>query len=123
MHEVSNCRTENLERIALGVYRRIAEAWALTDEEQCQILAVPALSMTDGQEGSVDQSILLRIGIIISIYRYLHTIFSDRAQADVWIHRANIDPLFGGEPAIRLLCGGSLAQLMAIRDHLEAQFG
>jgi len=121
MHEVSTCRTENLERIALGVYRRIAEAWALTDEEQCQILAVPALPMTDGQEGWVDQSVLLRVGIIISIYRYLHTIFSDRAQADVWIDRANIDPLFfWGGAAIRLLCGGSLAQLMAIRDHLEA---
>lgn len=97
-------------------------AWALTEEEQCQILAVPALPVPDDRKGPAGPDLLLRIGIIVSIYRSLHTIFANPAQADAWIHRANLNPLFGGDPAIRLMCGGSLLHLNAVRDHLEEQF-
>lgn len=122
MHQVSSSRPADLEVAVLRVYRRIAVAWALTEEEQCQILAVPALPVPDDRKGPAGPDLLLRIGIIVSIYRSLHTIFANPAQADAWIHRANLNPLFGGDPAIRLMCGGSLLHLNAVRDHLEEQF-
>lgn len=65
--------------------------------------------------------VLMRIGQTISIYRALHTIFRDPGQANSWLHRGNAAAIFGGEPAIKLMCSGRVRALEAVRDHLEVQ--
>ncbi|WP_137190650.1 antitoxin Xre/MbcA/ParS toxin-binding domain-containing protein [Stenotrophomonas rhizophila] len=124
MPQLSVGQTEDVKGAAIRTFMRISQAWRLSDNERLQILAVPDLPRSDEDgEGMVDDSVLARIGYILSIYRALHTLFPDAAQADTWIHRANSAPLFGGEPAIRLLCSGDAGSLEAVRDYLELQLG
>lgn len=114
----------DLEGAALRTFVRIAEAWQLTEEDQRKILALPeAEPWQPVEELPVEGTTLLRISYIISIYRILHTIFSDRSQADGWVHRSNSAEIVGGRTAIQVLCSGELRSFESIRDHLAAQQG
>ena len=124
MPQPSVGQIEDVKGAAVRTFIRISQAWRLSDNEQRQILGVPDLPrLEESVEGMVDASVHLRIGYILSIYRALHTLFPDAAQADTWIHRANSAPLFGGDPAVRPLCSGAAGSLQAVRDYLELQLG
>lgn len=115
---------DEMKGAAIRAFIRLSQVWRLSDNEQRQILALPILpSAAEDVERMVDDAVLARIGYLLSIYRALHTLFPDAAQADSWIQRANSAPLFGGDPAIRLLCSGDARALVGVRDYLEAQLG
>ncbi|WP_185959232.1 antitoxin Xre/MbcA/ParS toxin-binding domain-containing protein [Stenotrophomonas maltophilia] len=110
---------------ALRSFSQIANAWSLSIVEQGAVLGQPedvvlALAQTGVVEG-LQQEALERISYVLGIYRALHTIFPNRTQADGWIRRPNNARLFNGAPALALMCSGSVDDLAAIREYLEAE--
>lgn len=122
MPESPSGQPRSLEGSAIRTAGRIAEAWELEEQQICLILALPRLPRTEDEiELLIEDSTLVRIGYIISIYRTLHTIFHSPPQANSWVHRDNSGAAFGGKSAIRLMCRGSIGDLETVRHHLEAQ--
>lgn len=122
MPESPSEQPSSLKGSAILTAGRIAEAWALEEHQICLILALPRLPRTEDEIALlINDSTLVRIGYIISIYRTLHTILHSPHQANSWIHRDNSVAAFGGQSAIRLMCRGSIGDLETVRHHLEAQ--
>ena len=110
---------------ALRIFTEISKAWSLNDKEQCAILGDDvdhafAVGEFYTWTGRLPET-LERVGHLIGIYRALHTIFISKEQADSWIHRPNEGSLFGGAPALKLLCSGRANDLVLVRQHLESE--
>lgn len=109
---------------ALRAFNQIAKAWSLTTSEQSAVLAQPedivvAVAQTGVIEGLPPET-LERISYVLGIYRALHTIFPNQAQADGWIRRPNTAGLFKGAPALALMCSGKIEDLASVLAFLEA---
>jgi len=64
-----------------------------------------------------------RISYVLGIYGALHSLFVDAGQADGWIKRSNLAPLFCGCSALERMLAGHVADLYLVRRHLDAQLG
>lgn len=73
---------------ALRAFFNIASAWGLKVEEQQALLGWPASSTfykyKSGQAGSLSYDMLMRISLILGIYKALHILYPDAALADRW---------------------------------------
>lgn len=110
---------------ALKAFTHIADSWSLTAVEQSALLGHPVSTAftAAAAEGGGDrwQETLTRVSYLIGIYQLLHIIFSNPQQADSWVRRPNRGPLFKGDSALQLMCGGRLEDLAAVRQHLEIE--
>lgn len=103
---------EDFERLAgpaFRVFHRIAEEWALDQRQRRELLGAEAIT-------GIEQ--LERVGLLIGIYRDLHTVLP--GSADGWVHRPNSNPAFGGKSAMSLMTSGGLEGIRAVREHLGA---
>ena len=73
--------------------------------------------------GPVPADVLERISYILGIYKALHLLFADRAQADGWVRRPNAALMFGGRSALERMLAGQVADLYVVRQYLEGQRG
>ena len=105
------------------VFARIADVWSLSEEEQNAVLGQPVevAFQFDDVSGDIKLETLERVSHLFGIYHALHAIFSNDDQADRWIRRANEAPLFGGLPALTLMCTGRVRDLASVRQYLDAQ--
>lgn len=110
---------------ALRAFFAVAHAWRLTEADQRAVLGHPSAAQwsqwqTEGAT-EVDEVALVRISHVLAIYRALHTLFPQAAQADAWLQRPNQAPGFAGRSAAQRLGSGELSDLVAVRRHLDAQ--
>ena len=112
---------------ALRAFFRIAKRWQLSTEQERQLLGNPGRSTyfrwKRDLAGPVPHDVLERISYLLGIYKALHILFPDDAQADAWVNRANGAPLFGGGTALARMLGGQVADLFVVRQYLDAQRG
>lgn len=95
---------------------RTTESWGLSDEQTGALLGgldVAQLNVLreNAAIGTLDleddrQQLFRRAVLIESIGDSLHTLFTDDAQANGWIHRPNTGPGFDGRPALALMLNG-----------------
>ena len=81
---MSKSTPEDLADVALRSFANIAEKWALTPQECAALLGTAAT--TSDRSG---EAMLNRISFMLGIYKALHTLFPDSAQADAWIRKDN----------------------------------
>ena len=120
--------TRRLSGPALRTFFRIAEVWGLNNEQQRVLLGSPSratLFRWAKAPETVDLSpdTLERISYVLGIYKALHLLFTDRAQADGWVHRPNAGSIFNGQTAIERMLGGQVVDLYAVRRYLDGQRG
>jgi hypothetical protein len=111
----------------MRTFINIAEAWGLTVSEQRGLLGWPAASTfhkyKGGDVGTLSFDTLTRISLVIGIYKALHTLYPDPALSDRWIRLPNANPLFGGQPALRLMVDGGIDGLHQVRRLLDGRLG
>lgn len=111
----------------LRAFFNIARQWQLSTDQERRLLGNPGRSTyfrwKRDQSGPVSHDVLERISYLLGIYKALHILFPDDAQADRWIHRDNAAPLFGGGTALARMLGGQVADLFVVRQYLDAQRG
>jgi hypothetical protein len=112
---------------ALRTFFNVAEAWKLTNEEQRALLGWPAeatfYNYKAGKAGTLPYDMLMRISLILGIYKNLQILYPEAGLADQWIRLPNSNPLFGGKPAMALLAGGEMDALYQVRRLLDGRRG
>lgn len=116
---------------ALKAFRQLAELWRLTMADQLALLGLRDTQkatyyrwLREIQAGArnlqLDRDQLDRIGHLLGLFDALGHLIQDPGLADAWIHQPNFHPLFQGRPPLARLLAGGMADLIAVRAHLEA---
>lgn len=107
-----------------AAYFALADVWDLTTDQQIVLLGAPARSTffkwkKDG--GLMSSDTAERISHLLSIYKALQILFPQPGRADAWLRNAH--RFFGDRPALNVMLGGRLADIIQVRDYLDAQRG
>ncbi len=85
---------------AIRTFFHVAEAWSLSNEEQRALLGWPPESTfykyKSGQGGTLSYDVLMRISLVLGIYKDLHILYPETDLADRWVQLPNSNPMFGG---------------------------
>ena len=76
---------EELVRVALRSFAVLVDKWELTPRESAALLGTAATKSDRSGDEMLD-----RISFMLGIYRALHILFADSAQADAWIRKQNL---------------------------------
>lgn len=111
----------------LRTFFRIADAWRLSVTEQRALLGWPAASTfhkyKSGDVATLSYDTLVRVSLILGIYKALHVLYPDAALADQWVRLPNANPIFGGRPALVLMTDSGIDGLLQVRRLLDARRG
>jgi hypothetical protein len=115
----------------LRTFLNIAEQWQLSEAERRLILGLPSRSTFHGwvakaRRGeaitlSVDE--LLRVSLVLGIYKNLRIIFARDDEAAGWLRSPNSGPAFGGQTPLALITSGTQDALLLVRRYLDAWRG
>jgi hypothetical protein len=105
----------------------MTKAWALNIEEQRALLGWPPESTfykyKAGQISSLSFDTLMRISLLLGIYKDLHILYPEPDLADRWLKLPNNNPLFGGRPALAMMMESGMDGLYQVRRLLDGRRG
>ncbi len=111
--------------VALRAFFRLVELWGLSMEQARVLLGRPAratlYNWKAGRARSLPYDTLQRISYLLGIYKALQILYQDPKLADAWLMRPNA--AFGGQSALERMLAGDVADLAAVRAHLDAARG
>jgi len=109
---------------ALRTFFNIVKQWKLGADEARVLLGVPSTTFLRwkkaAESATLSRDTLERISCIFGIYKALHTIYAEPAVADDWLRRRNDNPLFDGQAPLTRMLSGCAADLLIVRQHLDA---
>ena len=112
---------------ALRTFFNVAQAWQLSSNEQRALLGWPAESTffkyRTGDAGTLSFDLLMRISLVLGIYKDLHILYPEADLANRWIKLPNNNPLFGGRPALAFLMDAGMDGLYQVRRMLDGRRG
>ena len=116
---------EARDQVALRAFFRLIELWGLTMEEARVLLGRPSratlYNWKAGKARSLPHDTLCRVSYLLGIHKALQILYADPALADGWLKRPN--EAFGGQSALQRMLAGDVADLAAVRAHLDAARG
>ena len=112
----------------LRAFFAIARDWGLNTEAQMVLLGTPGRSTffkwkAAPESADLKRDTLERLSYILGIYKALQVLLPATAAADAWVKKPNAAPLFGGKSALDRMLGGNVADLLAVRQYLDARRG
>jgi hypothetical protein len=111
----------------LRTFFRVADGWGLDSEEQRGLLGWPARSTLytwkAGRAVTLPYDTLIRLSLVLGIYKALHVLYPDPALADGWVRLPNRNALFGGRTPAACMVDGGIETLTAVRRLLDARRG
>jgi len=120
----SRAERERLSPAALKVFFNIMARWKVRDEDARGLLGGvtngPFYEMKRNPERTLEADRLTRISYLVGIFKALGVLHS-AALADVWVHRPNTNPLFGGVTPLAYMVAGGLPALQNVRRLLDAR--
>ena len=112
---------------AIRAFFNVAAAWNLDNEEERALLGwLPPSTFYKykaGQVSTLAYDVLMRISLVLGIYKALHILYAERDLADRWVKLPNSNPMFGGNPALILMTEGGMDGLYQIRRLLDSRRG
>jgi hypothetical protein len=112
---------------AMRSFFRMAAKWDLDAVEQRALLGWPAESTfykyKAGQVATLSYDTLVRISLLLGIYKDLHILYPEDDLADRWLKLPNSNPMFGGRPAIGFLARTGIDGLEQVRRLLDGRRG
>lgn len=112
---------------ALRAFFNIAARWHLSVREAQGLLGWPAASTfhkyKKGDHGTLAYDTLVRISLVVGIYKALHILYPEAAFADRWVRMPNSNPHFAGRPPLALMVEGGIDGLYRVRRLLDARRG
>lgn len=76
-----------------------------------------------GQVGTLSYDTLIRLSLLLGIYKALHILYPEPALADSWVNLPNSNRLFGGRPALAHMVENGLDGLFQVRRLLDSRRG
>jgi hypothetical protein len=112
---------------AMRTFFNVAEAWQLSNEEQRSLLGWPPPSTfykyKAGRVATLPYDMLIRISLVLGIYKDLHILYPEPDLAERWVKLPNANPLFGGRTALALMTEGGIDALYQVRRLLDGRRG
>ncbi len=112
---------------AIRTFLNVADAWKLSTEQQRGLLGWPPESTfykyKAGQVGALPYDMLLRISLVLAIFKDLRILYPERDLADRWVQLPNSNPLFGGKPALAFMTEAGMDGLYQVRRLLDGRRG
>lgn len=119
-HPVTDEEAEAMFRAALNMFR----LWDITDDHAATLLDMPVRTFRrwkTGDLGRMSRDMKARLSNLMGIHKALRLIFNEPQRGYSWIKAPNA--AFGGRPAIDVMLGGELTDLMRVRRYLDAERG
>ena len=118
---------EQLSGSAIKAFVKIARKWELTESQSRGLLGGIASSTfhawkTEPKKQKLTQDTLLRISLVIGIYKALHIYFGEQ-WADRWVTLGNRGSLFGGAAPIDYMIHHGQPGMFQVRRMLDAWRG
>jgi hypothetical protein len=118
---------QRLSASAIKAFLNIARRWNLTEEHSRALLGGIASSTyhawkTDPKRTKLTQDTLMRISLLIGIYKALHIYFGE-PWADRWVRLENRGALFSGQAPIEFLIRRGQPGMVEVRRMLDAWRG
>src|SRR5574340_1336105 len=112
----------------LRAFFNIARDWGLNTDEQMILLGAPGRSTffkwkSAPESADLKRDTLERLSYLLGIYKALQILLPSPDAADAWVKKPNSAPLFGGKSALDRMLGGNVADLVAVRQYLDARRG
>ena len=112
---------------AMRSFFNLAGKWQLTNEEQRGLLGWPPESTfykyKSGNTGTLAYDTLVRISLMLGIYKDLRILYPEADLSDRWIKLPNSNPLFGGRPALSFMVDDGIDGLYQVRRLLDGRRG
>ena len=116
---------------ALRTFLAIADLWGLEEEERRLVLGYPSRStlrawgkaVRAGGHPTLAVDVLTRISAVLGIHQALGTRHEGERDGVAWLRRPHRATIFGGNPPMMLVIGGTLDGLMTLRRFLDAACG
>jgi hypothetical protein len=112
---------------AMRAFFNVGAAWKLRAEEQRALLGWPAESTffkyKAGNVSALPYDMLMRISLVLGIYKDLHILYPEPDLADRWVGLPNNNPVFGGAPALTLMIEAGIEGLYQVRRLLDGRRG
>jgi hypothetical protein len=112
---------------AIRAFLNVSEAWNLSNEARRALLGWPPESTffkyKAGEIGTLSFDMLVRISLVLGIYKDLHILYPEPDLADRWVSLPNNNALFGGRPALSLMTEGGMDGLYQVRRLLDGRRG
>lgn len=119
--EITDAEGEAMARAVVNLFRR----WELTDAQATTLLG--GLSprtwarWKTGVVGRIPRDLKSRLSNLMGIHKALRIIFTDADRSYGWVKRPN--EAFGGAPALNIMLGGELTDIMRVRRYLDSVRG
>jgi len=118
---------ERLSSSAIRAFVNIAEKWGLSEVQARGLLGGIASSTfhawkTEPRGRRLDQDTLMRISLVIGIYKALNIYFG-KPWADRWVVLANRGPMFAGQAPIDYMLRQGQPGMMQVRRMLDTWRG
>ena len=112
----------------LRAFFNIARDWGLSTDEQMVLLGAPGRSTffkwkSAPESADLKRDTLERLSYLLGIYKALQVLLPAPSAADAWVKKPNDAPLFAGQSALARMLGGNVADLVAVRQYLDARRG
>ena len=112
---------------AIRTFLNIAKKWELTVHEQSGLLGWPAASTYHkykaGYVGTLTFDTLIRLSLVLGIYKDLHVLYPDPELANRWMRLPNANSLFGGGTPLEFVINNGVDGLYKVRRLLDARRG
>lgn len=120
--------SRDLSAAGLRAFFNIARDWGLNTDEQMALLGAPGRSTffkwkSAPERADLKRDTLERLSYLLGIYKALQVLLPSTAAADAWVKKPNTAPFFGGNSALDRMLGGNVADLLAVRQYLDAHRG
>ncbi len=114
-------------RVALRGFFAITDAWGLSAGQQ-QVLLGGIGRTTFAKyrklpEVALSRDLLERISYVFGIHKALRVLLGSEERAAAWIQKPNTAHPFNGRSALERMLGGSVVDLAAVREYLDAMRG
>lgn len=113
--------------VVLKAFIRISESWGINVKARCTLLGgIPQQTYykwARGQVSTLSRDVLERISVILGVHKGLQLFFVDDFARLRWLEAKNEDTPFQGQSPLERMMGGSLMDLYAVRQYVDALRG
>lgn len=110
--------------VALSSFWKIMDQWGVKSEDQISLIGIKTdLSCDELKEmnvSSLSSEMIVRISLVLKIYKYLEILFPNREQSNAWIKKNN--DAFGDKTALMVILSDKKNGLLAVDEYLNSQF-
>ena len=127
MQQMTAKKQRELGSAGFRAYPNVAHAWGLSESQAARLLGTPESTYRrwkrQPERANLDVNHLERLSLILGIYKKLHILLPREDAADTWLKRPNASPVFQQQRPLDRMLAGHIADLVAVRRHLDGACG